>query len=90
MVAEPGPDMRIRALTSGSAVRVDGGGAALTRPRSTVWRGCGRLPAGICAKYAPKLMAVGCRDAAEAAVWGAGLNHGSGGREVESRALTEN
>jgi hypothetical protein len=65
MVAEPGPDTRIRAMTSGSAVLVDGGGAARTRPRSTVGRGCGRLPAGICAKYTPKLVALGCRDAAD-------------------------
>jgi hypothetical protein len=29
MVAEPGPDMRIHALTSGSTVRVDSGGLAV-------------------------------------------------------------
>lgn len=45
MVAEPGPDMRNRTLTSGFAVLVHCGGAARARPRSTVGRGCGRLRA---------------------------------------------
>jgi hypothetical protein len=40
MVAEPGPDMRIRALTSGSTVAVNGGGVARTRPWSTAGQGC--------------------------------------------------
>jgi RNA polymerase sigma-70 factor (sigma-E family) len=45
MLAEPAPDMRIRALTSGSTVVADSTGVAQTRPPSTAGRGCARPPA---------------------------------------------
>jgi hypothetical protein len=43
MVAESGPDMRIRAMTSGFTVLVEGGGAAQTRPRSRLGRSEGEI-----------------------------------------------
>jgi Fe2+ transport system protein FeoA len=64
MVAEPGPDMRIRALTSGSTVLVDGGG------RRGLGRGVrlGGAVGGCRRASVPntrqKLVTLGCRDAA--------------------------
>jgi hypothetical protein len=58
MLAEPGPEMRIHVLTSGSTVLADGGGAVRTRPWSTTGGGCRRPSAGICGKYAPNFVAL--------------------------------
>jgi hypothetical protein len=74
MVAEPAPDMRICALTSGSAAPACTSGAERARRRSTAGRGCARPPAGICGKYAAKFPAPGSR------------RHGSTGVVLRRRA----